>query len=930
MKRNIFTRTLKSIIILLFVLGMGEVGWGQTILNFPLTATNAPSEYTTGNDGCRVLETASNNVAYSTSNGAYVSGWDAGNGTKYWNLTSFNSNNLISLTVSFFYRASSTTGPRDFALQYSLNNSTWNTVTALTYSTGLASTGNISLPATCSNQPNLYLRIIMTSNTSIANGTINSTAYTYLKGVVLQGQTPTTPSQASNITFLAITPTTIKVACSSGNGTHRMIKINTIDSWENPIDNFIPTTSNSSYSGSGEQTLYFGTNNTLTVTVPNAYTEYHFRVFEYNYYPNDAVTKFNTNPATDNPKQCLLEAIINPTHSNIRLTTVELGAEITTDHSGTITERGIAWKLTPGVTSTDNPTLEPTNQNGVFSLPAELLPRSSTIYYIAFVSNAAGTSQTVETTFNNIPRFTGTGTWETADRWNVNPDIPGGTSGFNGDASDKPVIDGTCTLTSDITCSDLTINATRRLNIDATGILTVSNQLTETSGTVNSLHVLSSNAGTGTLIHNNAGVKGTIERYVSGTSNLYHMLSVPIKTSISPQVSNVFYWSYLARYSEPSNNWIQMNTPTDSSLTTRLGYLTYDPYDPEETYTISGEFNYDAVSPIVTYQDGSGWNLVGNPYPSPIDWDATYAGSTNIDGTIYMWDAANNNYFTYNAETGQSSTGTHLTYIATGQAFFVKANAENPSLSIDPSVRTANEIEFLKQAQTTQDLLRITATFNNFTDNVVVLFRNDATDLFDNKYDGYNLTSFSSNLVPDVYTVDAGGTKYSMNTMPYTGENKIIEMAFSSKSDGQVVLKATEMESFDALNPDLSILLEDKHTGQYTSLKQLPEYSFAYTTTDDPNRFRIHFINTVGISEKTKNISTYNVYSVNKELYINMNDSKSQDGFAYIYDVQGRLIQTIALDRTGKQHEQIKAKPGVYMVKLVAARNTETHKIAIR
>jgi hypothetical protein len=248
------------------------------------------------------------------------------------------------------------------------------------------------------------------------------------------------------------------------------------------------------------------------------------------------------------------------------------------------------------------------------------------------------TLTTEESSFTNVPVFTGTGNWSDAARWNVNPDIPGEVSGYNGDATDSPIINGICTLTSIITCNDLTINSNKVLNINPGKILTVNGTLTNNANT-SGLIVKSTAAGSGTLMHNNAGVRGTIERYVTGTSNgggeLYHLLSVPIKTSVTPLLSEVFLWSYLARYDEGFNKWHQMNTPTDNSIYTGLGYLTFDPTDAQETYYFPGELNYDAINPNVNYTAGFGWNLIGNPYPSPINWQAIASGTSNIDKTIY-------------------------------------------------------------------------------------------------------------------------------------------------------------------------------------------------------------------------------------------------------------------------------------------------------
>jgi hypothetical protein len=926
MKSKTFTRITKVLLLAVLFLFVGVRGWGQTILNFPLTSNNSPSTYTTGNSGCQILETAGGNVSYSGSNGAYVSGWDAGSGSKSWYTTSFNSLDLISLTVNFFYKSSATTGPRDFALQYSLNNSTWTTVTSLTFSSSIQQTPNIALPAVCSNQANLYLRLIMTSNTSIANGTINPATSTYLSAFVVSGQTPVTPSQSANIKFLAITPTTIKVACSPGNGTHRLIKINTSDSWNNPIDNTIPSLSNLTYSGSGEQTVYFGTSSSIIVIVPNSFTEYHFRVYEYNYYPNDAVTKFNTSTATDNPKQCLLESIINPNHSNIRLTTVTLGAEVTTNQSGTISERGVCWKLTPGVTTTDNVTLEPTNSSGVFTFPVEDLPRGKTIYYIGFVTNISGTSQTVESSFSNVPIFTGTGNWSDAPRWNVQ-EVPGANGNVTyGSVNDSPIIDGTCTLAADNSVTNLTINSGRILKINPTIGLTVNGTLDNIEG-IEGLKLLSTLAGTGSLMHNTAGVEATIERFISGTYSLtdkkYHLVSYPFTGSTYKSL--VWLDSYLFTYEENNDAWHAWDDPTTNDIRSDIGAMVYYPgfYGLNKTYTMTGTLNNSDYPAYVTKTGtNSGFNLAPNPFPSAIDWDAGEWTKNDIGETIYGFNSSTGTYGSYNLVGGGSNLVSNI--IPVGQGFFVVATGSNPVLTIPASARlNNNEQVFLKSGQTISNSLHLTANANNGQDEVIVVFTDGGTDSSKDKYDAIKL--YSELTVPQLSThTTIDEAALSINTLPFTEAQTIVPVKLDLDYTGEVLFTASGIESFESRT---DIKLEDRQLSKVIDLRSTPTYTFTHTTGDANDRFVLHFGSVLGV-EDTESPLLSKVSVSNKTIYLNY-PANSMKQTAVLYDIQGRLIKQIQLSNSGYDQISI-ASEGVYVLKINLSSNTETHKIVVR
>ncbi len=124
--------------------------------------------------------------------------WKNGSGTKYFavNFTTANYNNI---KVWSKQNGSANNSPRDFKLQYSLNNSTWtdvpntNITVARNWTTGVLD--GVLLPEACNNQATVYLRWIMRSNTGIS-GTMTNTAYAYIDDIVVKGILMTIPPEA--------------------------------------------------------------------------------------------------------------------------------------------------------------------------------------------------------------------------------------------------------------------------------------------------------------------------------------------------------------------------------------------------------------------------------------------------------------------------------------------------------------------------------------------------------------------------------------------------------------------------------------------------------------------------------------------------------------------------------------------------------------
>lgn len=121
---------------------------------------------------------------------ARATGWDAGNGTKFWQIKVTTSGyNTLKLSSK---QRSSNTGPRDFKVQYKIGYiGTWTDVPNATvldsnnWTYGVLT--DVSLPTACDNQDTVYLNWIMTSNTSANNGTVASGGASNIDDILVVG-----------------------------------------------------------------------------------------------------------------------------------------------------------------------------------------------------------------------------------------------------------------------------------------------------------------------------------------------------------------------------------------------------------------------------------------------------------------------------------------------------------------------------------------------------------------------------------------------------------------------------------------------------------------------------------------------------------------------------------------------------------------------
>jgi hypothetical protein len=935
MKRNIFTRVLKSLFVILFVVGIGEVGWGQ-IVAYDLTASSAATAGIAANypGQGRVMNisgiTSSN---YTSGNGQTCYAWNAVGGDS-WATSAFSTAGYISMTGSFQMKGNTNIGPRDFKVQYSLNGSSWTDVTMtkdgsvianITLTNGLQ-TFNFSLPSSCDNKTTVYVRWVQNSTYQINGVTpigLTSTYNASLKGVSIAGNAFAAPStQASNISIISITPTTIKIGCTNGNGNNRIIKINTTNSFTDPVNDYNPT-GNTTYGGTGEQVVYNGSASSVTVTVPSSTNVYWFRVYEYN--KMDALTRYITSTASKNPRECKLETIHSPTSANIGLITATLGATITTPTTGTITERGVYWSSTSPVDESANLEPETSLNGGVYTISVAGVDRGTTIYYKGYVTNESGTILSPEASFINIPIFTGTGNWETGARWNVQ-EVPGSglSASINGSEDDSPIINGTCTLTSDIVCNNLTINTNRILNVNAVKSLTVNGTLTN-NGSTAGLKLLSSAAGTGSLMHNTNNVDATVQRYIAGSSLLtakkYHLVSVPVTGSL--YLSGVWLDSYLFTYLEGNDTWFNWNDPVINELDPHKGAMVYYPNwygNLYKTYNITGKLNNGSYSPTIT-TSGNGYNLIPNPYPSAIDWDLV--AKTGVDDAIWIFNPKDG-FTNYESYIGGVSNGDVTNIIPEGQAFFVKATGSG--LTFTNAIRLHEQTMkfFKKSTSQISNVLNLKIAGNGGGDGIAVRFVDDATSGYDKKYDAAKF--YGDKTIPQLSSYTASDPNLlSISGLPAGQSSTIVPLRLDMDYTGALTFTAKGMESFN----ETSIELEDKQLNKFIDLRINPVYTFDHTATDAVDRFVLHFSSVMlGTSKPDAQLQSKVTVS-NHEINLQYTATANGKLIATVYDLQGRVIKQVKLSGKGNDHIYISTS-GAYLVKLYLPSGVETHKIVVR
>lgn len=300
-----------------------------------------------------------------------------------------------------------------------------------------------------------------------------------------------------------------------------------------------------------------------------------------------------------------------------------------------------------------------------------------------------------------------------------------------------------------------------------------------------------------------------------------------------------------------------------------------------------------------------GWNLVGNPFPSAISWDAPSGWvRSNLDDAIYFTDNENGSNVAY-VNGISNPPGVSNGIIPSSQAFWVKANGSSPVLSATEFVKSTSAPgqDFYRTSKNTSDnLLYIkmhqgSETTQEYT---AVKFDSLASTLFDSEYDAIFISSESDY---SVSTLDDENNEYAINGMPVLKDILGKELVVNVEgTTGQYIFDFVGLESFD---PNYEIYLVDLFLGSEASVFDSPNYAFNITSDDasqGDERFRLRFGAFTNASEKSLSdaIIEHIVYPnpvSNGVLNVRIG-SELFDATFQLIDMMGRKVFEGTLDET--------------------------------
>ncbi len=360
-------------------------------------------------------------------------------------------------------------------------------------------------------------------------------------------------------------------------------------------------------------------------------------------------------------------------------------------------------------------------------------------------------------------------------------------------------------------------------------------------------------------------------------------------------------------------------------------------------FDVTGVVNNGSMSATLFNHNNTyskGFNLVGNPYPSPLDWDSPSGWTRiNIDNALYYFEASTTDeyggsYVTY--LNGVSSNGNATNLIPSMQGFFVHVSdgawPVTGSITINNEARITDLTHPLIKSDTeTRPLIRLTAEFTNDTlsaDPVVIYFDEKATDKFDGQLDALKLMN-TDYMVTNLYTVGSDGSKLSISALPVISDTLYrVPLGLYTYIDGSVIFKIRTLEGDLS---DMKIFISDMATEINQELLPDKFYEVSLAAGQYENRFYLDFKNLeTAIPDYPEEDDVFSIYCSHGILKLEINSLAGADGTLMITDLAGQNLLIKKYYETGYYELSPGLKNGIYIVSFTSGTKRSTKKVFIQ
>ena len=539
-------------------------------------------------------------------------------------------------------------------------------------------------------------------------------------------------------------------------------------------------------------------------------------------------------------------------------------------------------------------------------------------------------------------RSSSSGSWSDIARWEYSVDSVSWTSALaspTAGTATSVIIQDEHNISVDVnsTASALRVKAGGKLILNDGRSLNLESLFLESTSTGQAVFVDKNETG-GLTVSGNT----TVQQYLTGSLLTVGENSAPngrmwyLATPVKGVKSDVFdaegvnkLWSYselTKSYTEITNNTTDLEIGT--GYVARLG--------ASSTVNFSSAEGLHTGNKVIAlpYNEGekAGYTLVGNPYPSFLDWDAVQLNE-NVMPTIWIrsFSGSAMGFDTYNSVSKLATTqnlNTVTKYIAPLQAFWVEASANSEitltnvmRFSIDHA-HAGNQLK-VPAFDDNRIVLRLSLSNSMNSDEVVLAFIDGALDTYD-RYDSRKMFSNTDEL-PELFSV-VDDYRLAINSMSKPILNQDYSLGISLLEANTLVLKAIDFQNLE----NYSIVLIDKLLNCEIDLSAIGSYSFSSDPTFSVDRFSIQFrVSNGATGIDNLPVNDVRLISVRKgQIDVQFNELPTS-AVAEVYSVTGQLLSKQSLNDIMNPINRL-FESGIYIIKVELDGRTVIDKVHVK
>ncbi len=350
--------------------------------------------------------------------------------------------------------------------------------------------------------------------------------------------------------------------------------------------------------------------------------------------------------------------------------------------------------------------------------------------------------------------------------------------------------------------------------------------------------------------------------------------------------------------------------------------LGYAPYAPSPV-------NIEQWGPVnqgnqtVTLQKGGGanqdYNMVGNPYPSPVDIGTVLfnaKASGNVTGAgYYIWN-------TFLGAAGQfqvifyPASSAVPYYLPENCAFQVRAAHNGDTLNFSESNKSRTITANLLKEQAEYTTLKLYDADYHLYDMLYLRFSSNAKNEEDKDFDATKPPSPAS---LNFYSLSADNQKLAIDSRPFTIGN-VVPLGINSTTAQNYIVKAENISVPD----NKHLYLHDKLLKQFVLLQQGTEYHFSITTdakTQGEQRFELSMEPGSNAVNTTPLAVTVAPNPATDDVNVTFTSAKAEQVSVRVLDLSGVSIyqKDLGIKQSGSVRMSLSQfASGIYMVELTS------------